>query len=234
MFKPASHYPLPSYDHKMALHAHTLTYTPKTFLLTSDNYLEWSIYMERCIERFLWKPMLYTPYDASSFSDSALAARHLLRRNECSTFILENIDTKYWFLFNPRERDPCVLWKDIRNVWLPKDSATVEKWGNRARNLRKSDGSKVLDYIAEARMYWENYKAAGGKEIKEKQMVEYVLAGILRKTFEREVSTMEDSSETEITLNHVLGRLLMVEADVRTEELARANRNGRLNGRWYC
>ncbi|KAK6532974.1 hypothetical protein TWF281_007141 [Arthrobotrys megalospora] len=194
-------------------HPYTTTHTPGTFLLTDSNYLEWSILMERCIERFDWKQLLYKPHNAAVYTDRVLAARAMYKRNQCSTFILENVDTKYWFLFNPRERDPCVLWKEIKDVWLPSDDDTAGNYEDRIKNLIKGSGS-MMDYVARARLYWENYKEAGGTQVGEKEMVEYVLAGIREEGYKEVVGRLQDGG-SEVDLDYVLKMLVKTESALR-------------------
>ncbi|RVD82731.1 uncharacterized protein DFL_007146 [Arthrobotrys flagrans] len=176
-------------------HPHTTTYTPKTFLLVGNNYLEWSIHMERCIERFQWKYMLSKPYDAASFNDGGISG-------------------------HKKRIDPYVLWKDIKNVWLP--SATIVQYADKINNL-KNGHAGAIEY-AEARMYWGNYKEAGGKGIGEEEMVEHVLAGITGRNYEVMVGRLEDGGK-EVDLNHVSKVLVKTEADIQARAMAKHERH---------
>ncbi|KAK6338218.1 hypothetical protein TWF730_002292 [Orbilia blumenaviensis] len=186
---------------------YTTTYTPKTYTLVGGNYLEWSIHMERCIERFRWKHMLESPHDADSYEEDDEAAEDLLKRNECSTFIIENINTKYWFLFDPRERDPYFLWARIKSVWLPKNPEVAEIYASQIRCLFYQTGG-IRNYIAEARMYWEKYKEAGGKEFGETEVMAYLLEGITETPYRATAAKLR-SVEKEVDFDYAL---IMLEA----------------------
>ncbi|KAF3919574.1 hypothetical protein ABW20_dc0103121 [Dactylellina cionopaga] len=168
-------------------------YSPRLILLKDDNYLNWSVLMERKIEKFGWRDLLKTPWkkagdigedDTASDEGSTEAARtpeeeqEASRRNDCSTFILENIDTKYWWLIDARERDPYVMWREIKQVWVGNWSdLRFKKFELPLMSLELGQQS-MFNYLARARWLYECSIQTGAGSLSSQTFVEQVLEGL--------------------------------------------------------
>ncbi|KAF3928281.1 hypothetical protein AA313_de0208708 [Arthrobotrys entomopaga] len=151
------------------------------YTLNDKNYLNWSILMERTIEKSGWLHLLKAPMKENTeipglekSADTITTTKNETRdRSLCSTMILEHIDPKYWHLFNPRERDPYVMWNEIERVWKYLDYGVMSE----ISTLQKGNYESMFDYFARAKSLYARF-GDSGRKMSEAAFIVYVLRGL--------------------------------------------------------
>ncbi|KAK6541026.1 hypothetical protein TWF694_008405 [Orbilia ellipsospora] len=133
--------------------------------------------MERKIEKAGWLHLLKAPKkeNAKKSGPRKSTETQALKRERslCSTMILEHIDPKYWHLFDPRERDPHVMWTEIERVWRYLDYGVMSE----ISALQKGNDESMFEYFARAKSLYGRFKDSGRK-MSEAAFIVYVLRGL--------------------------------------------------------
>ncbi|KAK6532973.1 hypothetical protein TWF281_007140 [Arthrobotrys megalospora] len=145
---------------------------PVVIKLGMDNYLNWTIFIYRKIELNGWNDLVPPPPKRGKNGLPLKRARlpppvltpELVRRQlECSTFILEHIQERYWHMITAQERDPWIMMAEISDVWctsMPVRGRNRFFLGLQGLEIGQS---RVFDYFAQFKWLYESFKHEGGR-----------------------------------------------------------------------
>ncbi|KAK6495834.1 hypothetical protein TWF481_002879 [Arthrobotrys musiformis] len=144
-------------------------YQPKQIILKQDNYLQWRILVKRNIKRLGW--LHYTQVvgtkhnkeEKAKLSPTELKAfeTEWAIRLDCSTYILENVESSLWTRFHSMEEDPYNMWADIKNIWQAQNEEGKRRYEMQLDNLLMMEET-IDEYITRAVDLKSKLMAAGG------------------------------------------------------------------------
>ncbi|RVD89514.1 uncharacterized protein DFL_000518 [Arthrobotrys flagrans] len=146
------------------------TYQPKQIVLKQDNYLQWRILMKRNIKRLGWEHYLKaegvtdaTVIGAMSAAEKSKHEEQWKQRLNCSTYILENVESSLWTRFHPSEEDPFKMWREIKSVWQAQNDEGKRRYEMQLDALQLDSEESIEDYVTRAVDLRSKLTAAGGQ-----------------------------------------------------------------------
>lgn len=143
--------------------------------------------MKRNIKRLGWEHFLKaegvtdaTVIDAMLTSEKSKHEEQWRQRLDCSTYILENVESSQWTRFHADEEDPFKMWREINNVWQAQNDEGKRRYEMQLDALQLDSEESIEDYVTRAIDLGNKLTAAGG-QLDNSRFIGNILRGLLPK-----------------------------------------------------